>query len=148
MKQRRTIVENPVTKKLLDIDEIIKSKNYKEAETQLKQLLQTYPNDSPRIYYSLGRNASLSAETINDAEARKTRLLEAKVFYENAIRSATPQTDKALLSLSYVAIGRIYEFYGDESAANIYQAAIKIGNVPGGAYNEALKAHERLMKDQ
>ena len=143
-----TIAENPVTKKLTDIDAVIKNKNHKEAEVQLKQLLQTYPNDSPRIYYSLGRNASLSAETINDADARKTRLLEAKVFYENALRSATPQTDKALLSLSYVAIGRIYEFYGDESAANIYQAAIKIGDVPGGAYNEALKARERLLKDQ
>ncbi|MEO8072693.1 MAG: hypothetical protein ABI686_05540 [Acidobacteriota bacterium] len=142
------IVENPVTKKLVGIDAIIKNKNYQEAEVQLKQLLQTSPKDSPRIYYSLGRNASLSAETINDAEARKIRLLEAKVFYENAIRSATPQTDKALLSLSYVAIGRIFEFYGDESAANIYQAAIKIGDVPGGAYNEALKARERLMKDQ
>lgn len=142
------MVENPVTKKLVGIDAIINSKNYQEAETQLKQLLQTNPNDSSRIYYSLGRNASLSAETMKDAEARRTRLLQAKDFYSNAISSATPQTDKALLSLSYVAIGRIYEFYGDESAANIYQAAIKIGDVPGGAYNEALKAHERLMKDQ
>ena len=140
--------ENPVTKKLTDIDAVIKNKNYKEAETQLKQLLQTNPNDSSRIYYSLGRNASLSAETIKDAEARRTRLLEAKDFYNNAISSATPQTDPALLSLSYVAIGRIYEFYGDESAANIYQAAIKIGDVKGGAYNEALEARKRLMKDQ
>ncbi len=140
--------ENPVTKKLTGIDAIIKNKNYKEAEVQLKQLLQTYPNDAPRIYYSLGRNASLSAETIKDAEARRTRLLEAKDFYNNAISSATPQTDPALLSLSYVAIGRIYEFYGDESAANIYQAAIKIGDVKGGAYQEAVKARERLMKDQ
>ena len=142
------VADSPVTKKLSAVDEVIKSKNYKEAEVQLKQLLQTYPDNATRIYYSLGRNASLSAENITADEARKTRLLEAKVFYENAIRSATTQTDKALLSLSYVAIGRIYEFYGDELAANIYQAAINIGRVEGGAYDEAVAAHKRLMKDQ
>ncbi len=141
-------VESPVTKKLLGIDAVIKNKKFKEAETQLKQLLQEYPNEATRIYYSLGRSASLSAEDINADEARKNRLLEAKVYYENAIRSANPQTDKALLSLSYVAIGRIYEFYGDELAADIYQAAIKIGNVKGGAYDEAVAAHERLVKSQ
>ncbi len=91
------IAENPVTKKLLEVDTVIKNKNYKEAEAQLKQLLQTYPNDSPRIYYSLGRTASLSAERITDNEARKNRLLESKVFYENVIRSAMTNTDKELL---------------------------------------------------
>ena len=143
-----TVAESPASKKLLEIDEIIKNKNYKEAEAQLKQLLQAYPDDAPRIYYSLGRAASLSAEAIADPEAQKSRLFEAKVYYENVLRSKTPQTGKALLSLTYVAIGRIYEFYGDKLAANIYQAAISIGKVDGGAYDEAVAANERLIKNQ
>jgi hypothetical protein len=144
-----TIAENPLTKKLLEVDAVIKNKSYREAETQLKQLLQAYPNDSPRIYYSLGRTASLSAEGITDAEARKNRLLESKKFYENVISSATAKTDKQLLFLTYVALARIYEFYGDsEYAIKLYEAAIKNGDAASQSYKEAVAARERLMKEQ
>ncbi|MGI8641944.1 MAG: tetratricopeptide repeat protein [Pyrinomonadaceae bacterium] len=144
-----TITENPVTKKLLEVDTVIKEKNYPEAETQLKQLLQAYPTDATRIYYSLGRVASLSAEDINEPEARKNRLLESKIFYENVIRSATTKTDKELLSLTYVALARIYEFYGEnEYAVKLYEAAIKNGNAASQSYKEAVAARERLMKEQ
>ncbi|MGI8786487.1 MAG: hypothetical protein ACR2HG_01830 [Pyrinomonadaceae bacterium] len=142
------VIENPVTKRLLEIDKITAAKNYAEAEKQLKVLLEANPSES-RIYYALGRVASLSAENINDSEARKNRLLEAKVDYENVIRSATPKTDAALISLAYVALGRIYEFYGEKGyAIKIYEAAMKLGDVPDGAYNEAKAARERLTKEQ
>jgi tetratricopeptide (TPR) repeat protein len=142
---KELIIESPVTKKLLDIDKIIQTKNYAAAEAQLKQLLEQNPSES-RIYYALGRLASLAAEGASEAETRR-RLLEAKVAYENVIRSATPKTDAALISLSYFAIGRIYEFYGEiEYALKIYEAAIKIGDVAGGAHKEALEARERLLK--
>ncbi len=144
-----TVAENPVTKELLEVDAIIKNKNYKEAEAQLKQLLQTYPNSSPRIYYSLGRNASLSAEGITDSEALKNRLLEAKVFYENALRSAVPTTDKQLLFLTYVALARVYEFdEKNEYAIKLYESAMKNVDVKSQSYKEAAAARERLMKDQ
>ena len=92
--------------------------------------------------------ASLSAEGINDVEQRKKRLQEAQIFYSNVIRSATNQTDPALLSLSYVALGRIHEYFGEsEYAIKIYEAAIRIGNV-GESYKEAEAARERLMKEQ
>ena len=163
------IAENPVTKRLIEIETVVRNKNYKEAETQLKQLQQTYPGDSPRIFYSLGRVASLSAEGISEPEARKNRLLEAKDFYQNAIVSAKAKIDsgdtnsininstntslaetaKALISLSYVAIARIYEFYDEtEYAIKVYEAAIKEGDVKGGAYKEAVAARERLIKEQ
>ncbi len=142
------IIENPVTKRLLEIDALTKTKNYVEAEKQLSQLLETNPSES-RVYYNLGRVVSLSAEGITDTEARKLRLRQAKVAYENVLRSATPQTDAALISLSYAALARIYEFFGDSAyAIKIYEAAIKIGNVTGGAYTESVAARERLMKEQ
>jgi len=144
-----SIIDNPVTVKLLEVDKIINTKNYTTAETQLKKLLEEYPTESARIYYALGRLSSLSAEGFpkEDLDKRNQRLLEAKVAYTNVIRSATANTDPALLSLSYVALGRIYEFYDDNDyALKIYEAAIKIGEVTGGAFNEAKAAKERLSK--
>jgi hypothetical protein len=140
-------ITNPVTVKLLEIDKIIQSKNYPQAESELKSLLEVNPSESPRIYYAIGRNASLSAEPITDVEKRNRRLLEAKVAYENVLRSATPATDRALISLSYVALGRIFEYDSeDEYAVKLYEAAIKVGDVPEGAYKEAVAAKERLLK--
>lgn len=149
---RTMIIENPVTKKLLDIDKIVQAKHYADAEAQLKKLLAENPNE-PRIYYALGRLASLSAEGASEEEARR-HLLEAKANYENAIRTVfakanRTESDAALVSLSYVAIARIHEFYGEtEYAVKIYEAAIKVGDVTDGAYKEAVAARERLMKEQ
>jgi hypothetical protein len=143
------VIENPVTTKLLAIDKIINEKNYTAADGELKKLLKEYPTESPRIYYALGRVSSLSAEGLpkEEIETRNRRLLEAKVAYTNVLRSASDQTDPALLSLTYVALARIYEFFDDpDYAVKIYEAAIKIGDVTGGAYKEAIEARERLTK--
>ena len=59
------------------------------------------------------------------------------------------QVPPALLSLSYVALAKIYEFFDDRTyAIGIYDAAIKIGDVTGGAFQEALAAKQRLIKQQ
>jgi hypothetical protein len=114
----------------------------------LKQLLEKNPGES-RIFYNLGRVASLSAENATGIEQQKAKLLEAKAAYENVIRSATPATDKALISLSYVALAKIFEFYDEKNYARaVYDKAIQIGNVTGGAYDHALAAKQRLLKDQ
>ena len=55
----------------------------------------------------------------------------------------------ALRSLSYVALAKIYEFFDDKTyAIGIYDSAIKLGDVNGGAYREALAAKQRLIKEQ
>lgn len=142
------VVENPVTKKLLAIDTLTKAKNYAESENQLKQLLAANPSDS-RIYYALGRVASLSAEAMPETDKRNNRLLEAKTHFTNVIRSATPTGDAALLSLSYVALARIYEYFGENQyAVKIYETAIKIGEVKDGAFKEAVAARDRLVKER
>jgi hypothetical protein len=142
-------IENPVTVRLLAIDKIINDKNYPTADAELKKLLAEYPTESARIYYNIGRVSSLSAESLatEDMAARKRILIEAKKAYTNVIASADENTDKALLSLAYMALGRIYEFYNEtEYAVKIYEIAIKIGDVAGGAYKEAVDARERLVK--
>lgn len=149
------VIDNPVTKRLLEIDLITKQKNYAEAEKRLVQLVGEYPNES-RVYYALGRVASLSAEGVTDETARNKRLLDAKAAYERAILAtrkypdpATKKPDAALISLSYVALARIYEFAGDTSyAIKVYEAAIQMGDVSDGAYKEAVAAREKLIKEQ
>ena len=143
-----TIVENPVTKKLQEIETITQAKNYQSAATQLKQLLQTNPSESPRIYYALGRVISLSTEAATEVDTRNDRLLEAKTAYENVLRSAENiNTDAKLLALTYLALARIYEFDGDNGyAIKLYEAAIKFSDAKDETYKQAVAARERLMK--
>src|SRR5690606_13797754 len=78
-------VENPVTAKLLEIQKSVESKDYEKAEADLKALLKDNP-DEPRVFYNLGRVASLTAVGLEDSEQQAAKLLEAKVSYENVVR--------------------------------------------------------------
>jgi len=141
-----TVTENPVTTRLREIQKTIETKNYDKANADLKQLLAQYPSE-PRIYYGLGRIAALTAAALNDPDAVAQRLVEAKTAYSNVIRIATPTTDPALLSLTYVALGRIYEFENqNEYAIKLYEKAIQLGEVTGGALQAAMDAKARLIK--
>jgi tetratricopeptide (TPR) repeat protein len=159
-----TVLENPVTTRLILIDQTIKAKNYKQAESDLRQLLEQNPAE-PRIYFNIGRVAAISAELIDgntDAQAQKAKYLEAKTAFENVLRIAasrekearetndsSKRVDPALISLAYVSLGRIYEYYEQKDyAIGIYDAAIKLGEMPGGGYQEALASKQRLIKNQ
>ena len=143
------IVENPVTNRLIEIQKTVAAKDYAKAEDALKELQKANP-DEPRVAYNLGRVASLAAQTIEDPDGLAKKLQEAKMAYENVIRiSQKQQVDPALRSLSYVALAKIYEFFDDRTyAISVYDAAIKLGDVNGGAFQEALAAKQRLMKEQ
>ena len=145
------IAVNPVASRLGDIQKMIEEKNYARAEAALKSLLDQNP-DEPRIYYNIGYAASQMASTFDEqrAEEQAAKLQQAKAAYENVVRISQKQkVDPALLSLTYVALAKIYKFYDDKSyAVALYDAAIKLGNVTGGAYNEALAAKQLLLKNQ
>jgi hypothetical protein len=144
-----TVVENPLSKKLKEIEPLIQAQNYAEAETQLKQLL-AQNSTEPRVFYALGRVKSLSAATITDPEKRKQLLTEARDFYVKVIDPKAPQqADDALISLTFVALARIYEYYDqNEYAIKIYEKVISMGDMKGGAYQEAVVARERLLKQK
>lgn len=142
---------NPVTTRLVEIQKLIDAKDYARAGADLKALLEQNPGE-PRIYYSLGRVASLTAAGFDSRQAdeQSAKLLEAKVAFENVIRIGQKQKiDAALLSLSYVALAKIYTFFDNRSyAMALYDAAIKVGDVSGGGYAEAFSAKQALLKDQ
>ena len=138
--------ENPVTVRLLEIQKMIAAKNFVAANTALKELLAQNPSE-PRIYYNIGRVASLSAENETDAEVQAQKLLDAKTAYSNVIRTKNSSTDAALLSLTYVALARIFEFSSDNAyAIKLYDAAIRLGDMSGGAFQNAIAGKQNLLK--
>lgn len=141
------VLDNPVTKRLIEIEPMIEARRYSEAEQALSSLLQSNAGDG-RIYYNLGRVKSLSAAETNDVEARNVFFRDAKSMFEAVLKIEDGKVDPALKSLSYVYIARILEHYDqNEYAVRVYDAAIKIGDVKGGGYREALAARERLLKN-
>ncbi len=141
-----TVVENPVTVRLREIQKAIDAKDYTKAAADLKQLQIQNPSE-PRIYYNIGRVAALVAVGIEDADAQAEKLMEAQAAYNNVIRNATADTDRALLSLTYVALARIYEHFNkNDYAIKLYDEAIKLGQI--GAYRDAMDGKQRLIKQQ
>lgn len=141
-------VENPVTIRLLEVQKLIDAKDYARAASDLKLLTEKYPTE-PRIHYTVGRVAALAAVGVEDEDLLARQLRDAKTAYENVLRTATPSTDRALLSLTYVALARIYEHFNDSNyAIKLYDEAIKIDDVAGGGFREAMAAKQRLLKPQ
>ena len=139
-----TVVENPVTVRLREIQKSIDAKDYTKASADLKQLQTQYPSE-PRVYYNIGRVAALEATKLEDTDDQAAKLIEAKEAYSKVIEVKTPDTDPALLSLTYVALARIYEhFNNNETAIKLYDEAIKLGEV--GAFNDAKAGKQRLIK--
>ncbi len=138
--------EKVLAQKLTEVEEMVKRKEFEQADEFLANLLMVYPGD-PRIFYARGRVASLYAEVTFDEALRNERLERAAAHYRNVILLATSDTDPVLIQRAHVALARIFEFNEEmEAALQQYNEAIKIGNVDEQAYREALAGRERLTK--
>jgi tetratricopeptide (TPR) repeat protein len=136
-------------KKLVEIDDLLRLRNYEEAESRLKALLLEFPGE-PRIFFALGETLSLSARKVTDEDLRDQRLKGALANYGNAIRSATVETDPGLLSRAHEAMGSILAFLDrNDEALKEFDAAIKIGrDVPNNAYDKAVEGKRKLTQPQ
>ncbi len=133
-----------LVKDLATVEETLRRKDYNDAEARLKEMLANYPGE-PRIFFALGQAASLAAMDATDEEVQAQRLNRALGQYRLAIAAASPETDKAILSRAYEAMGRINLFLENAAeAAKQFDEAIKIGDVRGGAYKEAVEGKKKL----
>ncbi|HEX2270962.1 MAG TPA: hypothetical protein VHH35_15565 [Pyrinomonadaceae bacterium] len=133
-----------LVKDLAAVEETLRQKNYNDAESRLKELLANYPGEA-RIFFALGQAASLAAMDATDQEVQGQRLHRALGQYRLAIAAASPETDKAILSRAYESMGRINAFLENTAeAAKAFDEAIKIGDVRGGAYREAVEGRKKL----
>lgn len=142
--------ENPnarlLARRLEGVEGLLKANNYPEAEDQLRALLSEQGGDA-RIFFALGQSASLGAQDATDEAVQAERLKRALANYRLAVQAASPETDKALLSRAHTAIGRIHAFLDQPTEATAaFQAAVKVGNVPGGSFNEAQAGLAKLRQ--
>ena len=132
--------------RLTEVEKLLQTRNYEQAETMLKSLLQDYPGDA-RLLFTLGQTASLWARDTTDDDQQTQRLNRALANYRLAVAAATPETEKGLLSRAHESMGRILAFLDQkDEAMKEFDAAIKIGPVNGGAYNDALAGKRKLAQ--
>lgn len=135
-----------LTRSLREIETLLQTRNYETAETRLKALLQENPGDA-RLLFTLGQTASLWARDTTDDDLQSQRLNRALANYRLATQAAAPETDKALLSRAHEAMGRILAFLErNDEAMKEFEAAIKLGEVTGGAYRDAMEGKRKLAQ--
>ena len=133
-----------LVKRLAEIEETLRLRDYVNAETSLKELLKEYPRE-PRLFFALAQTASLAAADATDESVQAERLNRALANYRFALEASSPETDRALISRAHEAMGRIHAFLENQAeAVKEFDAAIKIGEVRGGAYKEAIEGKRKL----
>ena len=109
-------------------------------------MLKEYPRE-PRIFFALGQTASLAAMDATDEQVQAERLNRALGHYRLAIAASSPETDKAIMSRAHESMGRINAFLENTAeAVKEVDEAIKLGDVRGGAYREALEGKKKLSQ--
>ena len=136
--------EAAMVRDLAAVEDTLRNKDYNDAEARLKEMLKEYPRE-PRIFFALGQTASLAAADATDEQVRDERLNRALAHYRLAIAASSPETDKAVMSRAHESMGRINAFLENTAEAlKEFDEAIKLGDVRGGAYKEALEGKKKL----
>ena len=131
-----------LVRKLSDIEQVLRLKNYNDAETQLKELLKEYSRE-PRIFFALAQTASLAAADATDEDVQAERLNRALANYRFALEASSPETDRALISRAHEAMGRIYAFLENAAeATKEFDEAIKVATFPAVLTKKRWKAKE------
>ncbi|HEU0253048.1 MAG TPA: hypothetical protein VFR12_08420, partial [Pyrinomonadaceae bacterium] len=116
--------ESALVRDLASIEDTLRNKDYNDAEARLKQMAQEYPRE-PRVFFALGRTASLAAMDATDEQVQAERLNRALGHYRLAVAASSPETDKALMSRAHESMGRINAFLENtEEAAKQFDEAI------------------------
>jgi hypothetical protein len=135
-----------LVKDLAAVEDTLRLKDYNNAEARLKGMLKDYPRE-PRVFYALAQTASLAASDATDEQVQSERLNKALANYRLTIEASFPETDKAIISRAHESMGRINAFLENKAeAAREFDEAIKIGEVRGGAYREALEGKKKLQQ--
>ena len=138
--------EAALVRDLSAIEDTLRNRDYIEAENRLREMLKEYPRE-PRVFFALGQTASLAASDATDENVQSERLNRALGHYRLAVAASSPETDKAIMSRAHEAMGRINLFLENTAeAAKQFDEAIKLGDVRGGAYKEALEGKKKLTQ--
>jgi hypothetical protein len=136
--------EAALVRDLSAVEDTLRNKDYNGAETRLREMLKDYPRE-PRIFFALAQTASLAASDATDEHVRDERLNRALGQYRLAVAASSPETDKAIMSRAFESMARINAFMDNTAeAVKLFDEAIKLGDVRGGAYKEAIEGKKKL----
>jgi tetratricopeptide (TPR) repeat protein len=138
--------------KIVLSDDLIRQRRFDEARPLLEGIIAAEPNNA-RALYGLAQilrqvptavESDPKADENDKIQAQHDRLQQAMKLYRRAIENASKDTELWLIQWSYVSIGRIFDFQEFRADALAeYEKAIALGNIPNGAYNEALEGKQR-----
>ncbi len=139
--------------RLQEADTMMRQRRYADAKAVLTAARKAHPQNA-RVLFGLADVTSKEATTLTDSSELETELFTAVELYKLAADTAAPD-EKWLTQRSYVSAGKILDFIAEaqtqagktEDAAKLsadalaaYELALKLGQVQGGAYDEAVKA--------
>ena len=131
-------------KGLGDVDDLLRVRNYEEAEARLAALREQY-RDEPLVYFALGQAASLSAQEAFDENLQAQRLNAALAHFRQAILFSTPDTDPSVALRAHLASGRILaHLERRDEAAKEFDAVINASAPSDRWHQEALAEKKKL----
>jgi hypothetical protein len=132
--------DQQIVAQLDEADRLIRAEQYAAARTVLEGVRRQRPNNA-RTLFGLAEVGSKLASKITDKDRLDEELYASVQLYKEAAENASAETEKWLVQRSYVAAAKILDFLDQaEDAAAAYALAVKMGDVPGGAFQEAQKA--------
>jgi hypothetical protein len=133
-----------LVKSLNDVGELLRLRNYEEANARLTALKGEYA-DEPLVYFTLGQAASLSAQEAIDEALQAERLSAALGHFRQAILFATPDTDPSLVVRAHLSSGRILaHLERREDALREFDAVISSTQPTDRFHQEALAEKKKL----
>jgi hypothetical protein len=135
-------------KSLGDVNDLLRARNYEEAESRLVALRNEY-RDEPLVYFTLGQAASLSAQEAFDETLQATRLNAALQHFRQAILFTTPDTDPTIALRAHLSSGRILaHLERREEALKEFDAVIAASDANDRLHQEALAEKKKLGGQQ
>jgi hypothetical protein len=133
-----------LVKRLNDVNDLLRVRNYEEAETRLAALKNEY-RDEPLVYFALGQAASLSAGEAFDETLQSQRLNAALGHYRQAVLFSTADTDRAVVLRAHLSSGRILaHLERREEAVREFDAVIAASDPTDRLHQEALAEKKKL----
>lgn len=138
-------------KPIIDIDILIKQRKFTEAKTQLEAVLREQPKNAralfgmAQIINNQPSKIELDDISVDDDKiaAQEERLAHAVRLYREAIAAASSE-EKWMVSQCHLLIARIYDFIDERDAAvKEYDKAVQLGDIPQGAYKEAVEGKNK-----
>ncbi|MFN0123638.1 MAG: hypothetical protein ACKV2V_24315 [Blastocatellia bacterium] len=140
-----------IVARLNEADDLMKARKYADARAILESVRRERPNNA-RALFGLAEVISKQAQSVTDSSRLAEELYAAVQMYKESAQNASPETEKWLAQRGYVAAGKALEFLGSANASDLndaagaYELAVRLGDVSGGAYKEAVEGRDRVQQ--